>query len=191
MKKNFSAIKGTNMHHKQIVKTVSDLSIKGYYIKITLEHLFINLMLTSRYENHTKKFTAIIVLIENIWDYRINIISHYLPLMIDSESFQYERLYDLLEFNRVKGIKPQNFIDSALPEFQESLEDHSKTRGTFLFKSLPDKILPQRFIFKFPIYEPGQTSGLVLDAETFEFIFPSEESIKLIYRETVYDWLMT
>lgn len=165
---------GDAKHHSAVTDS-SGTTIKGRYMAVTLNRLFLNIPLKSSYTNKVSTFTIVGATFENLWDYRLSIDPGKFK-MIDSENFQYSGdIYKRSEYSQVviPSTKQVEDVEFAWPEL--TLESRAKDRGWIWFKPLPAGVIPHRLIFRFNIFEPGNTSGWVKDQETIEFILTNCE----------------
>jgi hypothetical protein len=169
-KKKKTKIKWEGLHHKKIITSLDDLSLRGKYMSIKLNSLLYNVVLRSAYEESEKSFILIEVVYHNLWDYRLNSSATGSTKMIDSDDFQHDGdgcHYD--EYTNLR-INENNYKKVSFPWPELILEAGAKTKGWTWFDGLPKGVLPHRFIFKFQVFEPGDTSGWVQDQETYEFV---------------------
>jgi hypothetical protein len=100
--------------------------------------------------------------------------------MIDSEGFQHSGdICEYYEFCNVVMPGTGQVVEAHFPWPELVLEAHAKARGWVWFEALPEGVIPHRFIFKFDVFEPGQTAGWVKDCETLEFVLSRYEKVSM------------
>ncbi len=164
-------------HYKKIITTLDEfLSIRGKYMSITLTNFLFNIPLQPGpiyNDNNPKTYNLVEFLYHNVWIARMSI-SGGEQCLIDSDGFQH-RLGDIcdhIEYTKwIQNIAATR--DVFFPWPQLILESKAKTRGWWWFRPLKEGVVPHRFILRFDIFKPGDTSGWVQDHETLELEFDS------------------
>lgn len=98
--------------------------------------------------------------------------------LINSEGFQHEHLYPPhydFPWVLLPGSEEPTAIEGRLESPHRTVERRAKTEGWISFNGLGEGIVPYRFIFRFEIYDPGETSRWVRPYETLELVLPSLE----------------
>lgn len=168
-------------HYKKIITTLDEaLSIRGKYMSITLTNFLFNIPLQpeSIYnDNNLKTYNLVEFIYHNIWIARMSI-SGGEKCLIDSEGFQH-RLGDICDHIKyTKWIQNDAATrDVFFPWPELTLESKAKTRGWWWLSPLKEGVVPHRFILRFDIFNPGDTSGWVQDHETLELEFLNAELI--------------
>lgn len=163
-------------HYKKLITSpAEEFSIRGRYISVTLRNLLCNILLQpddSYMKEKPKIFNIVEFLYHNIWIARIDISGGDYK-MIDSAGFQHKTISGSYNYNQATWI-PSGSTEAKkvfFPYAENPLESKAMTIGWTWFDPIKKGIWPHRFIIKFNIYKPGDTSGWVQDHETFEFEF--------------------
>jgi len=162
-------------HFLKKAADITEASCSGRYMGVCIEKVIVNVPIKGCYCDATKigNFTLIRALLSNIWDHRIDVLTHDMKL-IDTEEIQHSHetddLYIYQSETEVSISSKRNVFYDFAPHAM-TLEGKAKTRGWLWFPSLPQGIYPHRLIFNFYIFAPGYTSGVGEDHETLEVIF--------------------
>jgi len=177
------AVTGYRTEDEPSTKTIavegsSDATIEGRYMSVTLSRLLVNLPMISD-EGEPGYFTLLAVDLRNLWDYQL--ITKYNTLgikhkLIDSLGFQYE--VDMPPWDyRTVVLEDGESLEVRYEAPERYLEAHARTTGWFSFGTLLGGAAPERFIFRFPVFDAGQTGGWVRDEEVLEFVITDYEAV--------------